>query len=166
MDPPGMKRSVLFREKSIRLPHSFWCYSSTESEPDGQFVARVGKRLHPFWLFQYICKGDRSGAGIVGDRVPQAVPKSKLLLLRSAARRSSEMGAVSVENRKDRTSASQIMHHDTIILSCIIRSISAWTASPTTATRRAWIHGGWACRLLPCAGKRPSHGRASARRAI
>lgn len=79
LDPPGT-RDDLYSEKSIRLAHSFWCYSPIGNEPPVNPLPAMTNGFVTFGCLSTQTKVNDKVLQLWG-RVLRAVPGSKLLLL-------------------------------------------------------------------------------------
>jgi predicted O-linked N-acetylglucosamine transferase (SPINDLY family) len=81
LDPPGT-RDELYSEKSIRLPHTFWCYNPHSDEPVHDLPALREGRI-TFGCLNNFCKVNDEVLAI-WSRVLADTPDSRLILLSPA----------------------------------------------------------------------------------
>ncbi len=79
LDPPGVTDGD-YAERSIRLPHTFWCYHPLADEPAPGPLPALAAGHVTFGCLNNPCKVNRSVLAL-WDRVLQAVPGSRLRLL-------------------------------------------------------------------------------------
>jgi predicted O-linked N-acetylglucosamine transferase (SPINDLY family) len=82
LDPPG-EGDALYAEKSIRLPHTFWCMNPEAEEfaqPEVNELPALQNGQITFGCFNNFCKINRSLLEL-WSRVLDAVPGSRMLLL-------------------------------------------------------------------------------------
>ncbi len=158
LDPPGTDAD--YAERSVRLPHSFWCYDAdamgVADVPDPGPPPAVANGFVTFGCLNNFCKVN-DGVLAAWRRVLDAVPGSRLVLLappgsardRARAALDGRVAFVPFQSRAD-------------YLATYAASTSAWTRSPTTATRPAWTACGWACRRSRSPAPPSSAGRGAA----
>jgi predicted O-linked N-acetylglucosamine transferase (SPINDLY family) len=78
LDPPGAG-DELYSERSIRLPHSFWCYAEAEEAPPVGGLPALGNGFVTFGCLNQFSKMSR-GALELWVRILQAAPSSRLTL--------------------------------------------------------------------------------------
>ena len=79
LDPPGT-HADWYSERSIRLPHTFWCYHPLADGPDPGPLPALEQGRVTFGCLNNPCKV-HPGVLALWDRVLQAVPGSRLRLL-------------------------------------------------------------------------------------
>jgi predicted O-linked N-acetylglucosamine transferase (SPINDLY family) len=78
LDPPGMD-DAYYAEESIRLPHSFWCYTAPHSDPPLGELPAAERGYVTFGNLGNFCKINEEVLKL-WSRVLRAVPESQLLL--------------------------------------------------------------------------------------
>lgn len=84
MDPPGVTDAE-YAERSIRLPHTFWCYHPLAEDPASGPLPALAAGHVTFGCLNNPCKVNRAVLAL-WDRVLQAVPGSRLRLMAHAGR--------------------------------------------------------------------------------
>jgi protein O-GlcNAc transferase len=79
IDPPG-QGDENYAEKSIRLPHTFWCYDPLTTEPQVNNLPALSSGQITFGCLNNYCKVHDQVLHL-WQQVLQAVPNSKMLLL-------------------------------------------------------------------------------------
>jgi predicted O-linked N-acetylglucosamine transferase (SPINDLY family) len=79
LDPPGLD-DQFYAEKSIRLPHAFWCYDPLTSEPRVNALPVESNGFVTFGCLNNLCKLNERTLRLWAE-VLQSVPHSRLLLL-------------------------------------------------------------------------------------
>jgi predicted O-linked N-acetylglucosamine transferase (SPINDLY family) len=78
LDPPGMN-DAFYSEKSVRLPHSFWCYMADGDDPKVKPLPALERGFVVFGCLNNHVKVNKDVLAL-WERVLRAVPNSKLLL--------------------------------------------------------------------------------------
>ncbi|BDU71351.1 O-linked N-acetylglucosamine transferase, SPINDLY family protein [Mesoterricola silvestris] len=79
LDPPGVTEDA-YAERSVRLPHTFWCYHPLAGEPDPGPLPALAAGHVTFGCLNNPCKVNPAVLAL-WERVLQAVPGSRLRLM-------------------------------------------------------------------------------------
>jgi protein O-GlcNAc transferase len=79
LDPPG-SRDEFYSEKSIRLPHTFWCYDPLTDQPQVNPLPALSNGYITFGCLNNFCKVN-DGILSLWSQVLAATPNSRLILL-------------------------------------------------------------------------------------
>jgi predicted O-linked N-acetylglucosamine transferase (SPINDLY family) len=79
LDPPGLHEDW-YAERSLRLPHTFWCYTPLAEEPDPGPLPAQARGSITFGCLNNFCKVN-PGVLALWNRVLEAVPGSRLRLM-------------------------------------------------------------------------------------
>ena len=153
LDPPGTSDAD-YTERSIRLPHCFWCYQPPEeSPPVGELPARKNGFV-TFGCLNQFAKVSRPALELMADAPAIACPRRDWSFNRCRAVTAIECTGCS------RTAASPAIASnsspgslDSRISSAITTWICVSIPFPTTGPPPRWIPSGWAFRwsLWPAA---------------
>jgi predicted O-linked N-acetylglucosamine transferase (SPINDLY family) len=139
LDPPENER--LYREKSIRLPHTYWCYSQPREAPKVNALPAMQSGHITFGCMNKFSKVSPPGLATWAQLL-NAVPDSRLLLhCRPGAHRD---GVIQTFAQAGVNSSATNLTTST--LASISASTSRSIPSPTPAGRRRVMRCGWACR--------------------
>ena len=147
LDPPGQSDS-LHREKSIRLPDSFWCYDPEAMEAPADAVGPPPAVLNGFITFGCLNNFCKVNDGVLElwAKVLRQVPRSRLILL--GPRGSARQRVTDTLRRRDIAPIDWNGSTDSgAATTCksIAASTWAWRRFPTTDIRPVWTPFGWEC---------------------
>jgi protein O-GlcNAc transferase len=126
LDPPGAE--LPYSERSLWLPHSFWCYDPGSEQPAVNELPALAAGRVTFGCLNNFLKVNRSVLELWG-RVLSAVPDSELLILAPSAwardfarnelaKQGVDPKRVRFENLKRRAEYLELYHHIDLALDC------------------------------------------------
>ena len=80
LDPPGADDSEFYAEKTLRLPHSFWCYDPLEIDLPANELPADEAGLITFGCLNNFCKLNLPALAIWSDLL-RAIPSSRIRIL-------------------------------------------------------------------------------------